>query len=154
MDQIIQYQVEISCGPGPAGLAEQLLRRIQPAYPATGCQLTAQGLELQLWHTQPYAYDALKDLADLIADTLGELGVTMTTGVVRQTISHPSPHGEVLEPMQNFAASATGTTGTNRNCVTGVPVLYFYKGLRFDLDLAAHLDAVDSGRRVDPVRTA
>ena len=138
MQQTIQYNVEINCGPCPDGYESRIVRQLQTAFPVTGCRNTRNGLAMRLVSTRPFADGALKDFADMVCETLTNLGIRITAGVVRLvTRQRPDPAG-VFHRIQDLAAMLTGL---DLRPVREVPVLYFYKGLRFDLDLSARLQA-------------
>ena len=139
MQQTIQYNVEINCGPCPEGYESQVARQLRTAFPVTGCRNTRNGLAIRLVATRPFADGALKDFADLVCDTLTSLGIRITAGVVRLvTRQRPDPAG-VLHRIQDVAATLIGL---DLRPVREVPVLYFYRGLRLDLDLSARLQAL------------
>ena len=139
MQQTIQYNVEINCGPCPEGYESRIARQLRTAFPVTGCRNTRNGLTMRLVATRPFADGALKDFADLVCDTLTNLGIRITAGVVRRvTRQKPDPAG-VVHRIQDLAATLTGL---DLRPVREVPVLYFYKGLRFDLDLSARLQTL------------
>ncbi len=136
MQQTIQYNVEINCGPCPDGYEAQIARRLQTAFPVTGCRNTRNGLSMRLIATHPIAEGALKDFADLVCDTLTKLGIRITAGVVRLVTKQRSYSDGIFHRIQDVAAAFTGF---DVRPVREIPVLYFYKGLRFDLDLSARL---------------
>ena len=136
MQQTVQYNVEISCSPCPQGSEAQIARRLQTAFPVTNCQPTRSGLSIRLASAHPFADGALKDFADLVADTLTELGIGMTAGVVRLVTRQATDQSGLWRRMQETAATLTGF---DLRAAREVPVLYFYKGLRFDLDLTARM---------------
>ena len=139
MQQTIQYNVEINCGPCPEGYESQVARQLRTAFPVTGCRNTRNGLAIRLVATRPFADGALKDFADLVCDTLTSLGIRITAGVVRLvTRQRPDPAG-VLHRIQDVAATLIGL---DLRPVRDGPVLYFYRGLRLDLDLSARLQAL------------
>ena len=140
MQQTVQYNVEINCAPCPEGYEAQIARQLQTAFPVTDCQNTRNGLSLRLISAHPFADGALKDFADLVGDTLTGLGIRMTAGVVRQvTRQTPHPAG-IWRRMQDVTATLIGF---DPRPAREIPVLYFYKGLRFDLDLSARLQGVN-----------
>ena len=138
MERIVQYKVEVSCERCPPGSESQILAQLQAAFPVTSCRITEDGLIIRMVSTHPFADGALKDFADMVGKTLNDIGVTMTTGVVRQVTPQPSWQGGMVTRMQDFAATFAGVDCRQP---TEVPVLYFYKGLSFDLELAARLQA-------------
>ncbi len=148
MQQTVQYNVEINCGPCPDGYESQIARQLQTAFPVTNCQNTRNGLSMRLISAHPFADGALKDFADLVGDTLTGLGIRMTAGVVRRvTRQTPNPAG-VLHRMQDAAATLIGF---DLRPVRETPVLYFYKGLRFDLDLSARLQGVNRSGQIGAI---
>ena len=80
MQQAVHYKVEINCGPCPTGSESQIVRQLQTAFPVSSCQPTRTGLTMRLISAHPFAYGALKDFADLVANTLTDFGIAMTTG--------------------------------------------------------------------------
>ena len=141
MQQIVQYNVEISCGPCPEGYASRIARQLRTAFPVTSCQSTTNGLAMRMISGHQFADGALKDFADMVGDTLTGLGIAMTMGVVRLvTRQGSSCQASVLQRAQDLAATFTGI---DWRPVREVPVLYFYKGLRFDLELSARLKALN-----------
>lgn len=140
MQQIVQYNVEIACDPCPRGHASDIQRRLQQDFPVTECRYTETGLAMQLLSLQPLADGMLRDFSDLAAETLSDFGISMTTGVVRMlTREAPSHHGVV----HRVRAMTAAVTGIDWRPVREVPVLYFYKGLRFDLDLSERLQRLN-----------
>ncbi len=140
MQETVQYNVEINCGPCPEGYESQIARQLQAAFPVASCRSTRNGLLVRLIASHPFADGALKDFADLVADTLAGLGIAMTVGVVRRVTRRAAHHSTVWHKMQEAAAAMTGF---DLRPAREVPVLYFYKGLRFDLDLSARLSAMN-----------
>lgn len=148
MQQTIQYNVEINCGPCPDGYESRIVRQLQTAFPVSSCQSTRNGLLVRLISSHPFADGALKDFADLVADTLAGLGIAMTVGVVRRVTRQASGQSAALHKMQEMAAAITGL---DLRPAREIPVLYFYKGLRFDLDLSGRLSAMNRMRRAGAV---
>ena len=140
MQQTIQYHVEINCGPCPDGYVSRIARQLQTAFPVTSCQSTTNGLAMRLSSAHHFADGALKEFADLVGETLTRLGIAMTMGVVRLVTRQGSQQVGVFQKAQDFAATLTGI---DWRPVREVPVLYFYKGLRFDLELSARLKALN-----------
>lgn len=140
MQQIVQYNVEINCGPCPEGYASRIARQLRTAFPVTSCQNTSNGLMMRMISGHHFADGALKDFADMVGDTLTGLGIAMTMGVVRLVTRQGSHHAGVLQRAQDLAATFTGI---DWRPVREVPVLYFYKGLRFDLELSARLKGLN-----------
>lgn len=136
MKELVQYNVEINCEPCPAGQESQIMHRLRSAFPVAVCRRTDRGLALRIDARHPVADGALKDFADLTAETLTALGIRMTAGVVRRVTRQTPGNFRVLARMQRLAAALTGL---DLRPVREIPVLYFYKGLRFDLDLSARL---------------
>ena len=132
MQQIVQYNVEINCGPCPKGYVSRIARQMQTAFPVTNCQTTTTGLAMRMISGYRFADGALKDFADMVGETLTKFGIAMT----RQSSYHPG----VMQRVQDFAATVTGI---DWRPVREIPVFYFYKGLRFDLDLSARLRAMN-----------
>ena len=83
MQHSVHYKVDIHCGPCPEGAEAEIAQRLRTAFPVTNCRNTPTGLALRLNAGHQYAYGALRDFADLIAETLTRLGISMTSGVVR-----------------------------------------------------------------------
>ena len=96
-----------------------------------------------------FADGALKDFADMVGDTLTGLGIAMTMGVVRMVTRQASHHAGVMQRVQDMAATLTGI---DWRPVREVPVFYFYKGLRFDLDLSARLKALNQTEQAGAMR--
>lgn len=140
MQQIVQYNVEINCGPCPDGYASRIARQLRTAFPVTSCQSTSTGLEMRMISGHRFADGALKDFADLVGDTLTGFGIVMTTGVVRLVTRQGSYHAGIFQKAQDLAASLTGI---DWRPAREIPVLYFYKGLKFDLELSARLKALN-----------
>ena len=136
MQQTVEYNVDINCGPCPEGYESRIARQLRASFPVTGCRNTPNGLTLRLVAAHPFADGALKDLADLVCDTLTRLGIRITAGVVRM-VTRPAPHSVSMFHRLRDAAGAVA--GLDFRPVREVPVLYFYKGLRFDLDLSSRL---------------
>ena len=140
MQQTVEYNVEINCGPCPDGYESRIVRQLRTAFPVTQCRNTPNGLTIHLVTVRPFADGALKDFADMVCDTLAKLGIWITAGVVRLvTRQKPDPAG-IVHRVQDMAAALTGL---DLRPVREVPVLYFYKGLRFDLDLTARLQGTN-----------
>ena len=139
MQHSVHYNVDIHCGPCPEGTEAQLAQRLRTAFPVTNCRNTSTGLALRLTAGHQYAYGALRDFADLIADTLTRLGIGMTSGVVRLVTKGTSDEQGVWQRVQGATAALVGL---DLRPERETPVLYFYKGLRFDLDLSARLKGV------------
>ena len=141
MQHSVHYNVEIHCGPCPSGAEAQIVRQLRSAFPVTNCRSTPTGLALRVTAGHQYAYAALRDFADLIAETLTGLGISMTSGVVRlATRGTPGDQG-VWHRVQDATAALVGL---DLRPERETPVLYFYKGLRFDLDLSARLQKMKS----------
>ncbi len=140
MQQIVQYNVDVNCGPCPQGLVSRIARQLQTAFPVTSCQSTRTGLTMRMISGHRFADGALRDFADLVGETLSGLGIAMTMGVVRMVTRQASFHSGVLQRVQDLAATVTGI---DWRPVREVPVFYFYKGLRFDRELSARLRALN-----------
>ncbi len=140
MQQIVQYKVEINCGPCPDGYVSRIARQLQTAFPVTSCQSTTTGLTMRMISGHRFADGALRDFADMVGETLTSFGIAMTMGVVRMVIRQASYHAGVMQRVQDFAATVTGI---DWRPAREIPVFYFYKGLRFDLDLSARLKALN-----------
>lgn len=149
MERIVQYKVEVSCDPCPPGTESRILTQLQSAFPVTSCLITEDGLIIRMVNTHVFADGSLKDFADLVGKTLSDMGITMTTGVVRQVTSQPPCQAGMLTRMQDFAATFVGV---DRVQPIEVPVLYFYKGLRFDLELTARLRGQRGRSRMESVQ--
>ena len=148
MEPTVQYNVEINCGPCPEGYESHIARQLQTAFPVTSCRSTRNGLMVRLTASHPFAEGALKDFADLVAETLTSLGIAMTAGVVRRVTRQGSRESGALHKAQEIAAALTGL---DLRPAREIPVLYFYKGLRFDLDLSSRLSAMNRMGRVGAV---
>ena len=140
MQQIVQYNVDINCGPCPEGYVSRIARQLQTAFPVTSCQRTRTGLAMRMISGHRIADGALKEFADMVGETLTGLGIAMTMGVVRMVTRQVSYHPGAMQRIQDFAATVTGI---DWRPVREIPVFYFYKGLRFDLDLSARLKALN-----------
>lgn len=148
MQHSVHYKVDIHCGPCPEGSEAQITQQLRTAFPVTNCRNTPTGLALRLTAGHQYAYGALRDFADLVADTLTRLGISMTSGVVRLvTRGTPENHG-VWHRVQDATAALVGF---DLRPARETPVLYFYKGLRFDLDLNARLKGMSTGNEVGTI---
>ena len=148
MQHSVHYNVDIHCGPCPEGAEAEIAQRLRTAFPVTNCRHTPTGLALRLTAGHQYAYGALRDFADLIADTLTRLGISMTSGVVRLvTRGAPGEEG-VWHRVQDATAALVGL---DLRPERETPVLYFYKGLRFDLDLSARLKGVSRKSEVGAI---
>ena len=148
MQQTVQYNVEINCGPCPDGYESQIARQLQTAFPVASCQSTRNGLLVRLISSHPFADGALKDFADLVADTLAGLGIAMTVGVVRRVTRQTAHQSGAWHKMQEVTAAMTGF---DLRPAREIPVLYFYKGLRLDLDLSGRLSTMNRMERVGAV---
>lgn len=148
MQHSVHYNVDIHCGPCPEGAEAEITQRLRSAFPVTNCRNTPTGLALRVTAGHQYAYGALRDFADLIADTLTRLGISMTSGVVRLVTRGTPGEGGVWHRVQDAAAALVGLD-LRRERET--PVLYFYKGLRFDLDLSAQLGGVSRKSKIGTV---
>lgn len=142
MQHSVHYNVDIHCGPCPEGAEAQITQQLRAAFPVTKCRNTPTGLALRLTAGHQYAYGALRDFADLIADTLTRLGISMTSGVVRLVTKGTPGEEGVWHRVQDATAALVGL---DLRPERETAVLYFYKGLRFDLDLSARLKGL-SGR--------
>ena len=148
MRQTIHYNVEINCDPRPDGCESRIVRQLQTAFPVASCHSTRSGLLVRIISSHPFADGALRDFADLVADTLAGLGIAMSVGVVRQVTRQASGRSAALHKMQEMAAAITGL---DLRPAREIPVLYFYKGLRFDLDLSGRLPAMSRMGRAGAV---
>ena len=72
----------------------------------------------------------------------------MTVGVVRRVTRQASGQSAALHKMQEMAVAITGL---DLRPVREIPVLYFYKGLRFDLDLSGRLSVMNRMGRAGAV---
>ena len=151
MQQMVQYNVDINCDPCPEGHESQIFNRIKSVFPVISCRSTGNGFSMRLDANHPIAEGALKDFADLVAETLTGLGIRMTYGVVRRVTRKAPNAAGARGRVQDVAASLTGF---DLRPVREVPVLYFYKGLRFDLDVTDRLRRVQQGERKGVVSTA
>lgn len=148
MQHSVHYNVDIHCGPCPEGAEAEITRQLRTAFPVTNCRNTPTGLALRLTSGHQYAYGALRDFADLIAETLTHMGISMTSGVVRLvTRGTPGEEG-VWHRVQDATAALVGLDLRSER---ETPVLYFYKGLRFDLDLSARLKGVSRTSEVGAI---
>ena len=139
MQHSVHYNIDIHCGRCPEGAEAEITQRLRSSFPVTNCRNTPTGLTLRVTAGHQYAYGALRDFADLIADTLARLEISMTSGVVR-LVTRGTP-GE--EGMWHRVQDATAAlVGLDLRPERETPVLYFYKGLRFDLDLSARVKDV------------
>ena len=100
---------------------------------------------MRLGANHPVADGALKDFADVVAETLTGLGIRMTSGVVRRVTRRAPSASGAMGRVQDVAASLTGL---DLRPVREVPVLYFYKGLRFDLDVTTRLAGIKRPDRI------
>ncbi len=141
MQHSVHYNVEINCGPCPEGTEAEITQQLRTAFAVTNCRNTSTGLALRLTAGHQYAYGALRDFADLVADALTRLGISMTSGVIRQ-VTRGTPGDEGVWHRVQDATSAL--VGLDLRPERETPVLYFYKELRFDLDLSARLQKMKS----------
>ena len=148
MQHSVHYNVDIHCGPCPEGAQAEITGQLRTAFPVTNCRITPTGLSLRLTAGHPYAYGALRDFADLVAETLTRLGINMTSGVVRLVTRGTPGEDGVWHRVQDATASLVGL---DLRPERETPVLYFYKGLRFDLDLSARLKAVSTKSEVGAI---
>ena len=146
MHNSVQYKVEINCGPSPSGTESYIARQLGANFPIIGCQTTPNGLTIFLKAAHPVADGALKDMADEITEILSSLGITMNSGVIRRVWKRSVSVPGVFDRVQNVAATLTGF---DLRPAREVPVLYFYKGLRFDLDLSARMARTNPARQVN-----
>ena len=139
----------IACEPGPAGYESQLTRQLQTAFPVTGCRHTAGGLVIGIAAAHPFADGALKDFADLVTDLLTGLGIAVTYGVVCR-VTRPAGWRQraraAVAGLRRLLRQPDATAGNARE----IPVLYFYKGLRFDRELTARLRRLNDRRSPAP----
>ena len=139
MQQMVQYNVYIFCESCPEGHESQIVDRLKSVFPVTSCQRTGDGFTMRLDADHRLADGELKDFADVVGETLTGLGIRMTSGVVRR-VTRPAPSASgAMGRVQDVAASLTGF---DLRPVREVPVLYFYKGLRFDLDVTTRLSGI------------
>ena len=110
MQHSVHYKVDIHCGPCPEGAEAEIAQRLRTAFPVTNCRNTPTGLALRLNAGHQYAYGALRDFADLIADTLTRLGISMTSGVVR-LVTRGTPGEEGVWHRVQDATAALGRIG-------------------------------------------
>ena len=147
--ETVHYRVAIACEPGPAGYESQLTRQLQTAFPVTGCRHTAGGLVIGIAAAHPFADGALKDFADLVTDLLTGLGIAVTYGVVCR-VTRPAGWRQraqdAVAGLRRLLRQPGATGGNARE----IPVLYFYKGLRFDLELTARLRRLNDRRSPAP----
>ena len=132
----VQYNIEITCNPCPEGYESQIARRLGTAFPGVDCRSTQHGLSMRLDSGHTIAEGAWKDFAELVAETLTGLGILMTSGVVSRLARQAPGTSRIAARMHDVAATLTGF---DLRPVRAVPVLYFYKGLRFDLDVSERL---------------
>ena len=95
-----------------------------------------------------FADGALKDFADLVGETLTGFGIVMTMGVVRLVTRSKTFRVGALQRAQDLAANLTGI---DWRPAREVPVLYFYKGLKFDLEMSARLQALNHTERASAI---
>ena len=145
MQQMVQYNVDINCDSGPEGHESQIVNRLRSVFPVISCRRTGNGFSMRLDANHPVAEGALKDFADLVAETLTGLGIRMTYGVVRRVTRKAPNAAGAMGRVQDVAASLTGF---DLCPVREVPVLYFYKGLRFDLDVTTRLAGIKRPDRI------
>jgi hypothetical protein len=136
MHNSVQYKVEINCGPSPSGTESHIASQLGENFPVIDCQTTQNGLTIFLKAANPVADGALKDMADQITEILSSLGITLNLGVIRRVCKRSVSSPGVFDRVQNVAATLTGF---DLRPAREVPVLYFYKGLRFDLDLSTRM---------------
>ncbi len=148
MQEIVQYNVEINCGPCPEGCLSRISRRLRAAFPVTSCRSTSNGLEMRMVSGRRFADGALKDFADLVGETLTGFGIVMTMGVVRLVTRSKTFRVGALQRAQDLAANLTGI---DWRPAREVPVLYFYKGLKFDLEMSARLQALNHTERASAI---
>ena len=145
--ETVHYRVAIACEPGPAGYESQLTRQLQTAFPVTGCRHTAGGLVIGIAAAHPFADGALKDFADLVTDLLTGLGIAVTYGVVCR-VTRPAGWRQraraAIAGLRRLLRHQSGPDGAGN--AREIPVLYFYKGLRFDLELTARLRRLNDRR--------
>ena len=94
MQQMVQYNVNINCDSCPEGNESQIVDRLKSVFPVVSYRRTGNGFTMRLDANHPVADGALKDFADVVAETLTGLGIRMTSGVVRRiTRRAPSASG-------------------------------------------------------------
>lgn len=141
MQHSVHYNVEINCDPCPEGTEDQITRQLRTAFPVSNCRYTPTGLSMRLTSGHPFAYGALKDFADLVADTLTQLGIRVSCGVVRLVTREPSQEDGFVQRIKDTTAALVGV---DLRPEQETPVLYFYKGMKLDLDIAARLNRTPS----------
>lgn len=148
--ETVHYRVAIACEPGPAGYESQLTRQLQTAFPVTGCRHTAGGLVIGIAAAHPFADGALKDFADLVTDLLTGLGIAVTYGVVCRVTRPAGWRQRARDAVAGLRRLCRQPGGAGGGEVREIPVLYFYKGLRFDRELTARLRRLNDRRSPAP----
>ena len=147
-EQQIKYLVEVQCRPLSQGQEGRIAAELSRSFPVKQCRPHRAGLTVELASAHPLAYGALKDLADLLEQSLARQGSQLKAGVINRVAPGPvgSAANSVLQALERRAGAQpwlTGLLGRFAARVGGparpVPVMYFHWGLDIDLMLAGKL---------------
>ena len=90
MGEQIKYLVQVQCQPLPQGQEGQIVRELgqelSAGFPVKQCRSNRDGMIVELVSSHPLAYGALKDLADLIEQSLSRRGAQLKSGVINQAV--------------------------------------------------------------------
>jgi hypothetical protein len=152
MGEQIKYLVQVQCQPLPQGQEGQIVRELgqelSAGFPVKQCRSNRDGMIVELVSSHPLAYGALKDLADLIEQSLSRRGAQLKSGVINQAVPGlvGAAASAVIHALERRAVARTlliGLLGRFAARIFGparpVPVLYFHWGLSLDLMLAGKL---------------
>ncbi len=147
----IKYLVQVQCQPSPIGCEEQIVQSLNQSFNVKKCRCSSTGLTLELRSNHPLAYGTFKDLADLLVETLSEIGLRLRSGAINRV--EPNSLGVLVGAFnKGIVGRLVGTRegvlsflthGPLPRIVGGivggtrlVPVMYFHRDVILDLFLA------------------
>ena len=148
MDDQRKYLVQVQCQPLRREQEDNIVKELAASFPVRQCRAGQDGLDIELVASHRLAYGALKDLADLIEQTLARQGAHLKSGVISEAVVGPlaaavSRASRALERQALFVPLLAGLLGRFAGRVSGparlVPVMYFHWGISLDLALAGKL---------------
>ena len=152
MGEQIKYLVQVQCQPLPRGQEGEIVRELgqelSVGFPVKQCRSNRDGITVELVSSHPLAYGALKDLADLIEQSLSRRGAQLKSGVINQVVPGivGAAASAVIHALERRAVARpllTGLLGRFAARIFGparpVPVMYFHWGLSLDLMLVGKL---------------
>ena len=148
MDNQRKYLVQVQCQPLRRDQEDNIVKELAASFPVRQWRADRDGLTIEVVASHRLADGALKDLADLICQTLAQQGTHLKSGVISETVAGPltAAVGRVsraLERQSLFVSLLAGLLGRLAGRICGparlVPVMYFHWGITLDLALAGKL---------------